>query len=175
MIAVLFACAHEELALDSDDVMPGGELRAFPAILLAGLTCGVCDLIAAFITGAIQGIKPILILQYIASGILGNKSFHSGSTAAALGFAIHFLIALSAANIFFLLSDELKFMKSRPVFAGVLYGIAVYLFMYWVVKPLSAAPPTRFSVTAALIAVLTHIVCVGLPISLILHRYAPKQ
>ena len=151
------------------------ELRALPAILLAGFTCGVCDLIAAFITGAMRGVKPVVILQYIASGILGNKSFHSGWLAAALGVGIHFLIALTAANIFFLLSDEFKFMKSRPVLAGVLYGIAVYLFMYWIVKPLSAAPPTAFSGTGALIAVFTHVVCVGLPISLILHRYSPKE
>jgi hypothetical protein len=161
--------------LDNDSAMVPVELRALPAILLAGFTCGVCDLVAAFITWAIQGVKPILILQYIASGILGNKSFNGGWLTAALGVGIHFLIALTAANIFFLLSDEFKFMKSRPVLAGVLYGIAVYLFMYWIVKPLSAAPPTPFSGTGALIAVLTHIVCVGLPISLILHRYSPKE
>jgi uncharacterized membrane protein YagU involved in acid resistance len=161
--------------LNDDEPMTGAEVRALPAILLAGFTCGVLDIGAAFLTWAVQGVKPVQILQYIASGLLGNKSFRGGWMTALLGLAIHFLVALSAANVFFLLSEEFKFIRTRPVVSGVLYGVGVYLFMYWVVKPLSAAPPTPFSVAAAATAMLTHIVCVGLPISVILHRYAPEM
>jgi hypothetical protein len=161
--------------LNDDETIPGAEVRALPAILLAGFTCGVLDISAAFLTFAVQGVKPVQILQYIASGLLGNRSFGGGWMTAMLGLGIHFLIALSAANVFYLLSEEFKFIRTRPVLSGVLYGVGVYGFMYWVVKPLSAAPPTPFSITAATIAILTHIVCVGLPISLILHRYAPEM
>jgi hypothetical protein len=51
----------------------------------------------------------------------------------------------------------------------VLYGIAVYLVMYWVVMPLSNFHGTK-TVTSSIVAIITHIVCVGLPISLVIHR-----
>jgi hypothetical protein len=38
--------------------------------------------------------------------------------------------------------------------------------------PLSACRRGPFSITATIVAIVTHIVCVGLPISLIVRRYA---
>jgi uncharacterized membrane protein YagU involved in acid resistance len=91
-----------------------------------------------------------------------------------LGAALHFVIAFLAAGVFYGASRRLTFLKRRPVLSGVLYGIVVYLFMYWVVMPLSAYPKPPFSISATIIAVVTHIVCVGLPISLIVRRYSSR-
>jgi hypothetical protein len=85
---------------------------------------------------------------------------------------LHFLIAFSAAGVFYGASRKLRFMTGRPVVSGVIYGIAVYLFMYWVVLSLSAYHRPAFSISATIIAILTHIVCVGLPISFIVRRYS---
>ena len=89
-------------------------------------------------TWAPLGIRPAQILRGIASGLLGPKSFHGGWQTAALGAVLHFLIAGSAAGLFYGASRKLRFLTRRPVVSGVLYGIAVYAFMYWVVMPLSA-------------------------------------
>jgi hypothetical protein len=145
--------------------------RVFPAIL-AGLTAGICDITAAFITAGLRGVKPLRLLQSIASGLLGAKSFEGGWETAALGAALHFLIALSAAGIFYAVSQQLAFLTKRPILSGALYGVAVYLFMYWIVVPLSACRRSPFSIAATIVAIVTHIVCVGLPISLIVHRYS---
>ena len=80
-----------------------------------------------------QGVKPIRILQGIASGLLGAKSFTGGWETAALGAVLHFFIAFSAATVFYLSSRKLTFMTHRPVPSGIAYGVAVYLVMYWVV------------------------------------------
>jgi uncharacterized membrane protein YagU involved in acid resistance len=146
--------------------------RALPAIFWAGLTCGVLDISAAFITWALKGVKPFRILQGIASGLLGARSFDLGWPAAALGAACHFFIAFSAATVFYAASRKLAFMARRAIVSGALYGIAVYVVMYWIVKPLSLARPRPFSVSETVIAILTHIVCVGLPISLIVRRFS---
>jgi hypothetical protein len=66
---------------------------ALPAVFWAGLLCGAMDITAAFVTWAPQGVKPIIILQGIASGLLGAKSFAGGWETAALGAALHFFIA----------------------------------------------------------------------------------
>jgi uncharacterized membrane protein YagU involved in acid resistance len=129
------------------------------------------DISAAFGTWAARGIKPIRILQGIASGLLGPKSFNGGWETATLGAAFHFLIAFSAAGVFYAASRKLTFLTRRPILSGVLYGIAVYLCLYWVVMPLSAYHQPPFSISATVIAIITHVVCVGVPISLVVCRY----
>jgi hypothetical protein len=124
------------------------------------------------VTWAPLGIRPAQILRGIASGLLGPKSFHGGWQTAALGAVLHFLIAGSAASLFYGASRKLRFLTRRPVVSGVLYGIAVYVFMYWVVMPLSAYHKPPFSIVATVIAIVTHIVCVGLPIALVVRRYS---
>ena len=146
--------------------------RALATIFRAGLTCGVLDISAAFITWGIKGIKPSRILQGIASGLLGPAAFNGGWQTAALGLACHFFIAFSAATVFYLASRNLKFMTLRPIFSGISYGVAVYLVMYWIVMPLSRYHMRLFSLTNTIIAIITHMVCVGLPISLIIAHYA---
>jgi len=143
----------------------------FAAIFSAGLLCGVMDITAAFITWWPKGVKPRRLLQGIAAGWLGPESFKGGIPTAALGLAFHFLIAFTAATVFYLASRQLTFMINRPVISGVLYGIAVYLVMYWIVMPLSNFHGTK-TVTSSIVAIITHIVCVGLSISLVIHRFS---
>jgi hypothetical protein len=144
---------------------------AFAAILFAGLLCGCMDITAAFITWWPKGVKPLRLLQGIAAGWLGPTSFQGGTATALLGLAFHFLIAFSAAAVFFAASRALAFMVRRPILSGALYGTAVYLAMYWVVMPLSNFHGTK-TVTSSIIAIVTHIICVGLPISLVIHRFS---
>jgi hypothetical protein len=148
---------------------------AAQTIIIAGLLCGVLDITAAFITWGIKGVKPCRILQAVASGWLGTKSFDGGMGTAALGLGFHFLIALSAATVFYAVSRKLRFMISQPIISGVLYGVAVYVFMYWVVTPLSNIRRRPFSLSGTIIAVVTHVVCVGLPISLVVRRYSRQE
>jgi hypothetical protein len=145
--------------------------RAFLTIFSAGFAAGLLDITAAFVTWAPRGVRPAQILRGIASGLLGPKSFTDGWQTAALGAMLHFVIAFSAAAVFYAASRKLTLMTRRPVISGTMYGIAVYLFMYWVVLPLSAYHKAPFSISATIIAIVTHIVCVGLPISLIVRRY----
>jgi hypothetical protein len=141
--------------------------RAFPAIFWAGLLCGITDISAAFITWYPRGIKPARVLRGVAAGLLGPKSLTGGWHTALLGVAIHFFVAFSAATVFYLASRKLTFMVRQPLLYGPIYGILVYTFMYWVVMPLSARPPGKFSLFNTVIAIITHIICVGTPIALV--------
>jgi hypothetical protein len=150
-------------------------LRALPAIFAAGLLCGVMDISAAFLTWAPRGIWPRQILQGIASGLIGSASFRGGWASGALGLAIHFFIAFTAAAVFYAASRKLPALLDHPWLAGISYALVVYGFMYWVVIPLDhlrSKPVTLFN---TVIAIITHIVCVGLPISLVVHRFARRS
>src|SRR5947208_1371491 len=143
-------------------------------IVVAWLTAGILDITSAFVIAGIKGTGSIRMLQGIASGLLGAPSFERGFLTAGLGLAIHFFIAFTAAAMFYLISRKFSFLTEHAIFAGLLYGIAVYLFMYWIVIRL-VFPNAHPSLSRDLTAVLVHMFLIGLPISLIVSRCSKKQ
>ena len=149
--------------------------HALSAIFWAGFTCGVMDISAAFITWWPKGIMPSRILKGIASGLLGPEAYSGDWPTAALGLAFHFFIAFSAAAVFYLASRKLNYLTQHPVISGALYGVCVYLVMYWIVMPLSRYRHRPFTLSSSTIAIVTHIFCVGLPISLVIAHFSRKS
>jgi hypothetical protein len=146
--------------------------KPIKGLLLGGLLCGILDISSAIIISLVRHGSPVRMLQGIASGLLGPRSFEGGSATAAFGLFLHFFIAFSAATVFFLASRKLAFLTRRPVISGLLYGICVYIVMYWIVVPLSAIHRHPTSLSALPLPVLVHMFCVGLPISLGVWRYS---
>jgi hypothetical protein len=114
-------------------------------------------------------------LQGVAAGLIGRESAMEGEWATgALGLAIHFFIAFVVASVFYLASRQFVFLTRHPVIAGLLYGVIVYAFMYWVVIPL-AYPVAHPSVSRDVPAVCVHMLLIGLPIALIVRRFSPPN
>jgi uncharacterized membrane protein YagU involved in acid resistance len=151
------------------------ESRAFPAIAWAGLIAGILDISSAFILSYPKGVGPIRVLQGVAAGLVGSESSIKGGVATAgLGLAIHFFIAFVAAAVFYVASRKLVFLTRYPVISGLLYGVVVYGFMYWIVMPL-VYPVVHPSVSRDVTAVCVHMFLIGLPIALIVRRYSRPQ
>jgi|SRR5215469_1206517 len=148
--------------------------RLWPAILWGGLICGVLDITAALVVYGAFGARPIPLLQGIAAGILGSRSFEGGLPTAFLGLLCHFFIAFSAATVFVLISRRIPFLVHNTLLSGVLYGIAVYYFMQGVVR-LSAARHFPFSLKMMIIGVVIHIFCVGLPIAIAARLFSTRR
>ena len=140
------------------------------AILWGGLVAGVLDAVDGVIAFGTQGLNPIQVLQYIASGALGKSAFQGGMATAALGAVFHFLIAWVAAAVFVFASRQIPALKTQAVAFGLLYGVAVYLFMNYLVLPLSAVAPSPFHIGLFLNGVIGHALFVGLPIALYSRR-----
>lgn len=143
------------------------------SIITAGLVVGGLDITSAFVIAAIRGSGSMRMLQGITSGLIGARSFQGGLGTAACGFAIHFLIAFTVVTIFYLASRRIVFLTEHAVVSGILYGIAVYLFMYWVVIRL-VFPNVHPSLTRDVTAVLVHISLIGLPTALIVRKYSKQ-
>jgi len=148
--------------------------RVLPTIASAGLIAGILDITSAFVIAGIKGTGSIRMLQGIASGLLGQRSFEGGMASAGLGLAIHFLLAFTAAAVFYAASQKLSSLTQHVVVSGLLYGIAVYIVMYWMVVPL-AFPNARHSMSRDVTAVIIHIVLIGLPIALVVRRFSREQ
>jgi len=140
------------------------------AIFWGGLVAGTLDAVDGVIAFGTQGLNPIQVLQYIASGALGKAAFQGGLATAALGAALHFSIAWVAAAVFVSAARRLEVLKTHAVLAGLLYGSAVYFFMNYFVLPLSAVAASTFQLGLFLNGVIGHSLFVGLPISLFARR-----
>jgi hypothetical protein len=146
---------------------------AFLAIFWGGLACGIFDITQAFLAWGLEsGVKPVMILHHIASGVLGPKASQGGVATAALGAVLHFVIAFGAATVYYVASRWLTFMTTHAVISGLLYGEAVFLFMYFIVVPLSAAGRSHFTMATLITGPIGHMFLVGLPIALAVRRFS---
>jgi len=118
-----------------------------------------------------RGVSPVRVLQSVASGLLGRDAYAGGVPTAALGLALHFFIATTAAAVFVEAASAWPMLIRRPVLFGITYGLVVFVVMQWVVLPLSAFRPGPFSWPAFVNGTLIHALGVGLPIALMARRF----
>lgn len=105
------------------------------AVLLGGSIAGAIDILAAAL---INTVGVAMILQAIASGILGNASFQQGIEAQVLGLFLQWAMSLLIAAIFVVAASRVNILKRHWLAAGLAYGVVVFFIMNFVVVPLSA-------------------------------------
>ena len=136
--------------------------------LFGGLVAGAIDIIYACIYNYLRrGTRPGAVFQSVASGVFGREAFTGGTKMVLLGGFFHFLIAIIAAVIYYLASRGLRFLITRAVLCGIIFGVCVYLVMNFVVLPMSAIPfKMSYAWTPLISGLLIHMFGIGLPISL---------
>jgi hypothetical protein len=147
-------------------------MTSLEIVSFAGLLAGTLDLAATSTVVRAQGVRFEQLLQMIASGAFGPAAFKGGKKTAVMGLFFHFLIALTAALIYYAISRRMTALIDYPFFSSVIFGSAVHLIMSRIVIPLSAAPKRKFSARAFLTQLLIHVLCVGLPIALIVSHFS---
>jgi hypothetical protein len=144
------------------------------AVLLGGGVAALLDGTSATVSFATRGVSFTRLWQGVASGLLGPASFRHGAASAALGLFCHILIAMVAALIFNLAIRYLPALVEHYLLSGAVYGVLVFFFMNLVVIPLSALPKRHFALSDALVPIVVHIFCVGLPISVAARIFSNK-
>lgn len=144
------------------------------ALVIGTLAVGVLDILDAFIFFGLRGVRPVGILQSIASGVLGRAAYQGGMRTALLGLLLHFFIAFGVVATYLVATRLLPALNRHPWVYGLLYGLAVYAVMNLIVIPMSAAAlgsgPTPAVVRAN--GLLIHMFGVGLPATLVAARTA---
>lgn len=144
-------------------------------LLYGGLAVGVLDILKPILWSSYRGGSAVRVLQSVASGALGRSAYQGGLPVAALGLAFHFFIAFSVFATYYFASRRVPVLVRGALLLGPLYGIAVYFFMQFVVFPLSAIGSVAHPVPALVDGILTHIICVGLPVGLVIHEAARRD
>lgn len=147
--------------------------HALRAVLLIGLIAGTLDITAAIL---VSGASPLMVLKFIASGAFGrDAAFAGGLWMAFLGLVFHYVIAYSWTVLYFFIYPRLRILSKNRIISGLVYGIVVWVVMNRVVLPLSQIQPRPFNPTQALIGCAVLMVAIGLPISILTHRYYAKR
>jgi uncharacterized membrane protein YagU involved in acid resistance len=136
-------------------------------LALAALIVGALDITEVIVFYGLKGIPPTRILQSVAGGLLGKAAFEGGIPTALLGLALHYFIATVVVCVYFLASRKSSVLRESPIVMGALYGLSVYLFMNFVVLPLSASGPPKFTLVGVLNQLFAHLFCIGIPTALL--------
>ncbi len=115
------------------------------AILVGGLVAGTVDIGAAAL---INSVSPVIIVHYIASGLLGKAAFSVGAPAAYLGLILQWAMSVVIAAIYWFVTARMPRLRERWWLGGLLAGIVIFLVMNFIVMPFSAAPVTLHQVLA---------------------------
>ncbi len=149
-----------------------------PAIVRAWLVVGTLDITAAVLNYLrVGGREPIRIFWYIASAGFGRDAAVAGGwLTAGCGLLFHYLIAGIWTVLFFAAWPQVSWLGRHRVFAGIAYGVVIWLAMNLVLVPLSRAPKIPLTLSGSLIGAGILVVCIGLPVSFLAsaHFSAPK-
>lgn len=149
-------------------------LAVTAALVRIALIAGSFDIGENIIFNAFRHVTPVMVFRYIAAGALGPQTALAwGGRAVALGVLFHYTIAFIWTALFFAATRRLRFLLRRPLLWGPIYGLIVYLFMTYVVLPLSRLPPHGPTPLASLISlILASLFCIGFAIAYLTGRNA---
>ncbi len=140
-------------------------------IVIATLIAGTLDIISAFVFAGMAGVSVTGVLTYVASGPFGDSVRQGGASWAAIGLAVHFAIMACMVAAYMLVAERMPVLLRHPIVAGLLYGLLLWIVMYWVVKPLrwpeAPLPHALWSIANQLFS---HCILVGLPVALVAAR-----
>jgi uncharacterized membrane protein YagU involved in acid resistance len=146
--------------------------RALFAALCGGLVAGTLDIgVAALLNSA----SPLVVLVFIASGILGKAAYHAGAAGLILGLVLQWAMSFAIALIYGLGRERVEVLRHSWVLGGVLYGLVIFLVMSFAVVPLSRAVPQPAFTLPALVENLLAMILFGLIVAFCAHRFGARS
>jgi hypothetical protein len=142
----------------------------FRLSVIGGFIIGMLHLIIQswFVYSVLEKNPFISVLQYVASGAMGNAAFAGGTATALLGLVLEFIMTTIIAGVFILGTDRIPLLRRHVIPGSLLYGFDVFIVMNFIVLPLSAAPPLPAPLMWLFIEIiLEHVLLIGLPLGLL--------
>jgi hypothetical protein len=142
------------------------------ALLLTALLAGTLDAIGATINYLLRGnTHPEVIWRYVASGVFGPAAIKGGADMMIYGLLFHYFIAFMCTLVFFLAYPRVPSLSRHKYLSAIGYAIIVWIVTNLVILPLSQVPKGHFHLQQVLIGMFILVLAIGLPISLLAHRW----
>ena len=140
-------------------------------IIVGTAIAGTLDILAAFVFAGAAGMSPARVLQFVASGPLGDRALTSPSYIAA-GLIVHYAIMAVMVTVYMIVAPRITLTLRQPIVAGAAYGLLLWFVMYWVVRPMRwATLPHPTDPKAIAGQLFCHVILVGIPIALVAARH----
>ena len=141
-------------------------------IIKAGLLTGCLDIAAALLQFYLRtGKSPVVVLNFIASGVFGKTAFTGEMGMTFWGLLFHFIIAFVWTMIFFLLYPKIALLSKNKIINGILFGFIIWSVMTRIILPISNTPKIPFDLIQAVIGILILMLAVGMPNSFLISKY----
>jgi len=145
-------------------------------IIKAGLLTGSLDIAAALLQFYLRtGKSPVVVLNFIASGVFGKTAFTGEMGMAFWGLLFHFIIVFVWTMIFFLLYPKIALLAKNKIINGILFGFIIWSVMTRIILPISNTPKIPFDLIQAVIGILILMLAVGIPNSFLINKYYSQK
>ena len=161
-------------SLEAISTRPDESLRqassASSTIAIAGGVAGAIDLAFNTVKAISAGTSVLRPWKGVAAALLGKDAVIQGGDAMAIiGVGLHFLITIGAAAIYYLVAKRRGWLVRHAVLSGLVFGTLFFLVLNYLILPLTfIGRPLYVGAQTIAIAVPSHIIMIGLPISLII-------
>jgi hypothetical protein len=139
-------------------------------IAIATAVAGTLDILFAMILTVFFGREIGGMLRYVASGPFPQAT-DMGAGGAILGLLVHFALMAIMATVYIAVVRHRPHFLAKPIQWGIMYGLATYFVMNWMVVPLRFDAPLPPSARSILTQLFAHIVLVGIPMALTASRF----
>jgi uncharacterized membrane protein YagU involved in acid resistance len=139
-------------------------------VATAGVAAGAIDLGFNTVKALNAGTSVLRPWKGVAAALLGKDAVIQGGDAMAIiGVALHFLITIGAAAIYYFVAKRQGWLVRHAFLSGLVFGTLFFLTMNYVILPLSViGHPLYVGGETIAMALPGHIIMIGLPISLII-------
>ena len=142
----------------------------FKPIAIATAVSGTLDILFAMILTLAFGREIPNMLRFVASGPFPSAT-GMGTSGAILGLVVHFALMAIMAAVYMMVARHRPHFLAKPLQWGIMYGLATYFVMNWVVVPLRFHPPLPPKPISIATQLFAHIGLVGIPMAYIAARY----
>jgi hypothetical protein len=160
-------------SVEAISTRPGESRRhagsAAATVAIAGGVAGAIDLAFNTVKAVNAGTSVLRPWKGVAAALLGKDAVTQGGEAMAiLGVGLHFLITIGAAAIYYLVAKRWEWLVRHAFVSGLVFGTIFFLAMNYVILPLSfIGRPLYVGGQTIVFALPSHIIMIGLPISMI--------
>ena len=167
------AAQGNKASIEAISTRPGESPRqsgsAASTVAIAGVAAGAIDLAFNTVKAVNAGTSVLRPWKGVAAALLGKDAVVQGGDAMVIiGVGLHFLITIGAAAIYYLVAKRREWLVRHAFLSGLVFGTLFFLAMNYVILPLSfVGRPLYVGGQTIAIALPSHIIMIGLPISLI--------
>jgi len=168
------AADGNKASIEAISTRPGESRRragfAASTVAIAGAVAGAIDLALNTVQALKAGTSVLRPWKGVAAALLGKDAVIQGGDAMAIiGVGLHFLITIGAAAIYYLVAKRWGWLVRHAFLSGLVFGTLFFLALNYVILPLTfIGRPLYVGGQTIAIALPSHIIMIGLPISMII-------